>query len=541
MSGVPVSGRRRVGPGALAGPLPGVLAGALSGVLGCALSGALPRALLVALLAASLPTSPLPAQQPAPAADGTERGLRGTIDAVVTEPPLNQVHWGVLVVDPATGRSVYSRNAENKFVPASNQKILVTATAFALLRPDYRYTTSLWTAAEVDGRGVLHGDLVLPGTGDPTLSDRFHESATAPLEALTTQVAAAGIREVRGALVVDASRWDSTSVPGSWMVGNLAPTYGATGGAFAIAEGTVSIEVTAASQPGDPARIRWWPQGRRDFVVSEVSTVVPELSDDLRADYLPESRRLVVRGVIPWGTVDTIQVAARDPVRLASEALLRALEYRGIRVDGGVRVAWTGGEPLAGGCYTGSVMFCPSARQVALLASPPMREIAQATLEPSQNWIAEQLVRTLGMEYGDEGSWREGFHVMERFLTEEVGVDSLDLSMRDGSGLSAYNLVTPRALVSLLSYMWSTPHYAEYRDALASPEEEESTLERRLRNLRGRVFAKTGTITHVNALSGYVLTAEGRELVFSILTNGSGLPSGRVRDAMDEVLEAVAR
>lgn len=496
-------------------------------------------ACVAALLLAGV--GPLFAQQPPTASEGTERGLRGTIDAVVMDPPLNQVHWGILVVDPTTGRSVYSRNAENKFVPASNQKILTTAAALTLLRPEYRYVTSLWTAAEVDGRGVLHGDLVLPGTGDPTLSERFHERATDPLDELAAQVAAAGIREVRGRLVVDASRWDSTSVPGSWMVGNLAPGYGATGGAFALAEGTVSIEVTAGDQPGAPATVRWWPQGRRDFVVSEASTVVPELSEDLDTDYLPESRRLVVRGVIPWGTVDTIQVAARDPVRLASEALLRALEYRGIRLDGGVRVAWTGGDPLEGGCYTGSIMLCPSARQVAVLTSPSMREIVQATLEPSQNWIAEQLVRTLGMEYGQEGSWREGFEVMERFLVDEVGVDSLDLSMRDGSGLSAYNLVTPRALVSLLRYMWSGPHYAEYREALASPGEDESTLERRLRNLDGRVFAKTGTITHVNSLSGYVLTMGGRELVFSILTNGSGLPSGQVRDAMDEVLEAVAR
>lgn len=496
---------------------------------------------LVALLGALLWASPLLAQQPFPASEGTDPGLRGTIDAVVTEPPLHQVHWGILVVDPATGRSLYSRNAENKFIPASNQKILVAGGALSLLRPDYRYVTSLWTAAELDGEGVLHGDLVLPGTGDPTLSERFHDNATAPLEALAAEVAAAGVREVRGRLVVDASRWDSTSVPGSWMVGNLRPTYGATGGAFAIAEGVVSVEVTAGGQPGEPARVRWWPQGRRDFVTSEVSTVMPELSTELRSDYLPESRRLVVRGVIPWGTVDTLRMAAGDPVRLASEALLRALEYQGIRVDGGVRVAWSGGDPLDGGCYTGSVMLCPGARQVAVLTSPPMSEVVQAMLEPSQNWIAEQLVRTLGMEYGEEGSWSEGFHVLERFLTDQVGVDSLDVSMRDGSGLSAYNLVTPRALTALLHYMWSGPHYAVFRDALASPGEEDSTLEDRLRRLEGRVFAKTGTISNVNALSGYVVTAGGRELVFSILTNGSGLPSGRVRDAMDDVLEAVAR
>jgi len=142
---------------------------------------------------------------------------------------------------------------------------------------------------------------------------------------------------------------------------------------------------------------------------------------------------------------------------------------------------------------------------------------------------------------GENGSWSEGVDVIETFLTEQVGVDSLDIAPRDGSGLSAYNLVTPRALVRILQYMERGANAVTYRDALAEPGEEESTLERRLMDLGGRLFAKTGTISNVNSLSGYLVRVDGTEVIFSILSNGSGLPASRVRAAIDDVVRILAR
>jgi D-alanyl-D-alanine carboxypeptidase/D-alanyl-D-alanine-endopeptidase (penicillin-binding protein 4) len=165
----------------------------------------------------------------------------------------------------------------------------------------------------------------------------------------------------------------------------------------------------------------------------------------------------------------------------------------------------------------------------------------EAILEPSQNWMTEQLVHTLGAELGEEGSWSEGFRIEQEFFVEVVGVDSLDFAYRDGSGLSAYNLVTPRGMVRIFEFMRSSRHGDLFRHALAEPGEEGSTLQGRIPGLEGRVFAKTGTISNVNSLSGYMVTAGGRELIFSVLTNGSGLPSGVVRDGIDQVVEAVAR
>lgn len=493
------------------------------------------------------------------------RTLQEEIDAVVLEPPLDQVNWGVLVVDPERGEILYSRNSHRKFVPASNMKVLATSTAISLLGSDYRFQTELWGVGELRrSAGTLEGDLVLRATGDPTLSHRFYPSAEAPLDSLASRLRNAGVQEITGALVVDASAWDSTTVPESWMVGNLPSRSAATGGAFAIGEGEIVVEVTAGPSDGDPARARWWPSTPPDFFSAAFVTVSPDSSARREVHYLPESRRLLLEGHIPLGAVDTFSIAQRDPVTLATSALVRALERQGIHLHGGVRMAWDPGQPLGpGGCVSGRAIDwealaippeerpapvsgmmlpdCPDGTRLAGLTSPPMGDMVEGILEPSQNWMTEQLVHALGMELGTRGSWPEGFRVEERFLTREVGVDSLDLHFRDGSGLSAYNLVTPRAMVRILEFMRGSSNADLYRHALAEPGEEESTLENRLSGLEGRLFAKTGTISHVNSLSGYLTTATGRELIFSILTNGSGLSSSVVRQGMDEVVRIIAR
>lgn len=492
--------------------------------------------------------------------------LREDIESVILAPPLDQVHWGILIVDPETGETLYSRNAHRKFVPASNMKILSTATAISLLGPDHQFETTIWGVGELDpDAGILSGDLVLRPSGDPTFSERFYPSAQAPFDSLALSLRRAGVRQVTGSLVVDVSLWDSTTVPGSWMVGNLPYRSAATGGALAMAEGELVVEVTAGPSQGSVASSRWWPATPENFFSSAFVTVHPDSSFRSEVHYLPESRRLQLAGSIPVGSVDTVSVAQRDPVSIASANLLRALKAQDITVAAGLRLAWEMGGPLGpGNCVTGrppvkleegkreeevaprsppgpTLPDCPGARRLAGIESPPMAEIVEAILEPSQNWMTEQLVRALGAEFGEEGSWEAGFEVEQEFLTTRVGVDSLDLHFRDGSGLAAYNLVTPRAMVQILRFLRDSPHGGLYRLAMAEPGEDPGTLRNRLQELEGQLFAKTGTISHVNSLSGYLLTNSGRELVFSILTNGSGLPSSAVRRGIDRVVEATAR
>jgi serine-type D-Ala-D-Ala carboxypeptidase/endopeptidase (penicillin-binding protein 4) len=503
-------------------------------------------------LAASAGTLPLAAQSaPASAGVGVEGAavslsplpLPARIDGILQASPMDRVHWGVVVFDPASGNTLYQRNERLPFVPASNMKIPVAYAAMALLGPEYRWDTAFWTRAggAPGPDGTLAGDLVLASGGDPTLGPPFHDSADQALAALAATLAAAGVRRVAGDLVVDLSAWDSTSVPSAWMVGNLASRFAATGGAFAVGAGELELEVTGSSLAGEPARLEWRPLGNREFVENRVQTAAFGGTPRVETRYLPESRRWVVEGEIPPGARVVRTLASRDPVRQSVDALVRALAGAGVELEGEVRLVWDRGDPILGGCAAASVPVCPEAERLAGLPSPPLYEVARAILEPSQNWMTEQLVRTLGAELGEEGSWSEGFRVLTDFLVEEVEVDPLELHWRDGSGLSAYNLLSPRALARILDDARSRPWYELFRRAQAEPGREDSTLRTRLLPLAGRLFAKTGSISHVNALSGYLLRDDGSEVIFVILTNSGNLPAARVREAMDQVVLEISR
>lgn len=462
------------------------------------------------------------------------------IDRILESPPLDQMHVGVFVIDANTGRALYTQKAHQKFVPASNQKILITSAALSLLGPNYRFRTDVWAAGPSDG-SLLDGDLVVVGSGDPSMSSRYWVSGTAALDAIADSLRAAGLMHVTGSALIDVSAWDSTSVGPTREVEDLRYTHGSTGGAFTIDEGEVQVIVRAGSALGTPALVEWFPRGTDDFVRSRIRTSPPDSGTHVIPTYLPESRQLLLEGVAELGSIDTMTFALRDPVRQASAGLSSALRRAGIEVDGRWDVRWREGERVGRGCLAGMLDECEGAEILTTLRSPRLSALIAGILAPSQNWMAEQLIRALGASLGQKGSWSEGVRVVESYLTDKVGVDTLDVVTRDGSGLSAYNLITPRALVQILREMHLGPHATVYRSAMAEPGKPESTLEERLMELEGRLFAKSGTITNVNSLSGYLVRENGQEIIFSILTNGSGRSSSSVTGAIDEIVRILAR
>ncbi len=519
--------------------------------MGRGLAGALGLTLALTLAAPAAGSAQATAtENPEATAQGSAQGtatsaepLAQRIDAILSRPPMDGVHWGVLLVDAETGGILYERNAHLRFVPASNMKIPVTAAALDRLGPEFRYRTAFFAdpgALDPSDPTRLRGDLVLAATGDPSLGEPFHDSGEAALHALADSLLATGLREVEGRLVVDGAAWDSTTVPSGWLVGNLDARYAATGSTLGIDSGELRLRIRGGTAPGEPAALDWSPLGTPDFVENRVRTGPRDAEAEVRTSYLPESRRWVVEGTVPPGQTTTLLRAQRDPARQAAHALHRVLEERGVRIRGGVAEVWDPGVALVGGCASGSVPRCPAAVEVAGMDSLPLTEIARAILEPSQNWMTEQLVRTLGREVGEEGSWEEGFRVIREHLVETVGVDSLDVHLRDGSGLAGYNLLSPRSLVQVLAYARTRPWAIAFYDAMAEPGKSGTTLAGRLGGLEGRVHAKTGTISHVNALSGYLVSDQGRPLLFAVLSNAANLPASQVRNTIDEVVRAMA-
>ena len=471
--------------------------------------------------------------RPAPAVERVEE--------LLAEPPLDRVHWGILVVDAESGQTLFERNPDLLFIPGSNMKLPVAVSALGLLGPEYRWDTAFFSLA-TPVNGLLDADLYLFGEGDPTLGSPFYESSAVAVERLVDSLVLAGVREVTGRLSVDVSAWDSASVPESWMVEDLAGVAGATGGPFVLDRGELEISIRGADRAGDAALVAWSPSGRdqvtpntRPFMDNRVVTVGGEIGSPVRASFLPESRRWVIEGEIAVGDSLTLTLAARDPVRLAVSALSRALAERDVRISE-TEIIWDRNVPIRTECAAGRLPACPVTRRLAGISSPPLIEVVSQILGPSQNWMTEQLVRTLGAELGELGSWPEGFSVIQRFLEEEGQVRSEDVHWEDGSGLSNHNLITPRALVSILRYARGQSWGGAFRSGLAQPGLEGTTLASRLLDLRGRLFAKTGSLSHVNTLSGHLIANDGRELIFTILTNGSNLRASQVRAQIDALV-----
>lgn len=497
-----------------------------------------PRAAAAAalLLAAALaaPAHPqqgtsLPTSVSTRVADPAAAALARRIDAVVERSPFDRAHWGIEVWDPATGQALYRRAADRHFIPASNLKLVVAAAAAHLLGPDYRYRTTVHADGPVRD-GTLHGDVVLYGRGDPTLSGRYFPSATAVLDSLAEALHRRGVRRVAGGVTADESHFDSVYLREDWERYDLLWWYAAPVGALGFNDNSIDFRVEPGGRPGLPARISGAPESTAWRLENRSRTVAAGRPKTLDFDRVPGTNRIFAYGEIPRDAAPrTEYVAVVEPARVTGTVFREALERRGIRVDRAeVRVVSDPARSVAA-----------AAPVLAEHVSPPLAQVIGPILGTSQNWFAEQLVKTLGKEMRGEGSWAAGLGVEREFLTRVVGIDSADFVLRDASGLSSGNLVTPAALVRLLAWTRTAPRGELVRAALPVSGRTGS-LRARLTDLPGRVAAKTGYIGNVDSLSGYVTLADGREVVFSVVANASGLPSSRMKGAIDEVVRAIA-
>ena len=461
-------------------------------------------------------------------------GLPGIVDSVRNTEPLDRTNWGVGAYDYNADRMLLRINVDRHFVPASNMKLVTTAVALGLLGPDFRYRTTVHARDLRDG--VASG-LVVRGSGDPTLSTSFHASAAEPLGALADSIVASGVRRIDGPLVIDATYFQDQTIHPTWEIGDLDWYYAAPVAAFAIDEGIVNIVVRPGASVDDTATIEVVGPHGAVYIENQVTTDTAFSVNSVDFVRLGSSDSFRFVGRIPLASdPDEYRITAHDPARFAGVALRDLLRSRGVEVGDSVAVLdWRTGERPS---YWNTEMA--SFTTVATLQSPRMSEIVEVILEPSNNWVAEQVLKTLGAEHGDGGSWREGAAVATRYLAREAEIDSAAFHIVDGSGLSAQNLLSPDAIMRLLFHASEQSWGPIYRAAMAEPGEEGSTLSNRLGTYEGRVFAKTGSITHVNSLSGYLVAADGREIIFSVLSNASGVPASAVRAGIDRIVAALA-
>jgi D-alanyl-D-alanine carboxypeptidase/D-alanyl-D-alanine-endopeptidase (penicillin-binding protein 4) len=481
------------------------------------------------------------------------------------QPASAQAHWGISMVDAATGQTLYALNSGQLFEPASNAKLFTVATALALLGTGYTMGAQVIAEGRIDAAGTLHGDLRLVGGGDPSISGRVYpyagktvrtETPLAGIDALAQQVVAAGIHRIdgaeTGAVIGDDTLFPDERYGRGWAWDDLQWEYGAPITALTVNDNVRYLTVAPGLRNGDPVTTSWMPDlpGLPSGLLVTATTSTRGAKPALGIDRMPESPTLRVYGTLPEdGKAVQVALAIPDPAEFAAQALLAALQADGVVVRGGVSVAHRPPEdtesfteethaPLvlhALPAGSGSLSGPPQAgRLVASRRSPALSEIATVTLKVSQNLHAEMLLRLLGRAEADDGSPEQGARVVRSLMTTEAGVLPDDFLLYDGSGLSDDDLVTPRALTTLLRWSTTQPWGPDLRAALPVSGTD-GTLADRLQALRGRVQAKTGTLGEVQALSGFLTADSGRTVVFSILCNDRpGTGGTKVLDALLE-------
>ncbi|WP_290819480.1 D-alanyl-D-alanine carboxypeptidase/D-alanyl-D-alanine-endopeptidase [Halovivax sp.] len=426
-----------------------------------------------------------------------------------TLPGREYVSASVLARDLRTGERLLAVDPDVPLLPASNAKLVTAARAFCELGPEYRFETPVYADGPVR-KGVLLGDLVVSGRGAPDLSQ-------ADLMALADEVAGAGIETVAGELIVDASAFDDQFLGPGWTWDDGQFEYGAKSTPLAVERNTVDITVAhrngSVSVDASPSS---------DIVRFDVD-VEPGQTTSLEVYKKRASEVIRVEGEIPPGETQTAASPVDDPMMHAASLFRDALEAKGIAVDGWTRIEH---EPIT-----------PEGDPCAAVTSAPLVEIVQEMLVHSDNFAAEQLARTIARELDGVGSWELWEEHVSAFLTDR-GAEAVRL--RDGSGLSRYNLLSASSIVAVLEWCLDRPWSERYWQSLPLTGVE-GTVANRLADLPIPVRAKTGTLTGARTLSGYVCEPSGEPAaVFScLLSNLTGEYEATATDRIDDVVRTI--
>lgn len=448
--------------------------------------------------------------------------------------------WGILVEDAATGEVLYARNPDGYFMPASNAKLFTIALALATLGPDYRVRTTVASNGTLDAKGVLGGDLILIGRGDANLSNRKFpfgkkEEREGPPEKVMAEFAAAvaarGVKEVTGDVIADDSLFQHEKFPSGWLVDDILWSYGAAVSAVAVNDNTFSLDVRPGALEGDPAR---YDAGlAADFYTVENTVVTSPrgAAEKLALARDPGSRLLHLSGTMPVDApLRRMTIAIEEPAEYAASLLAHLLEARGIKVDGHPRARHTLEPGLA---------IAPLQTILTERNSVPLSDEVRLTNKNSENLHAELLLLLSAHEKVGAQNYEDAMNFAGNFY-RLAGIADGDVVLSDGSGLSRKDLVTPRAVVQLLRYAAAQPWGELYRSTLPVAGED-GTLSDRMKNTpaANKIFAKTGTIGHGNALSGYATTLHGERIAFSILGNNNNMHAQDVNKVIDAICLAM--
>ncbi len=458
--------------------------------------------------------------------------LEHRIDALAdASRPAGHGFIGISVLELAGGKTIYKRNDDRLFLPASNMKLFTSAVALLRLGPEHRFTTQVTREAS--------GDLVISGSGDPSLSGRVFpyqkDAAAGPglkaIEDLADQVVASGVMRVDGDIVADDRLYPWAPYAPSWTQDDALREFGAPVSALTVNDNAIALILRPGARAGDPAELAIEPALEYYSIDQRVMTVARGSEAKIRIARQAGSRQILVWGSIPAGHAAIVEpLAVDDPALYAAYALHDALTRRGVSITGSAVAR----HRLATEDYAP-----PEGVVAASRTSPPLIELLQVMEKVSQNLFAELMLREVGRTQRHVATREAGLEELDAMIVEMGGTKD-EARLEDGSGLSRNALVTPRLMTRLLAYLYGGKYREEWVSLLPVGGED-GTLRRRLCCVADGlgIRAKTGSLSRALALSGYADSKTRGRLAFSILVNDFSTPLAEVRQWIDKIATAL--
>lgn len=469
------------------------------------------------------------AKRPAPPPElvATGVGLEPRLASLLNSSVATSSKASVVIAEVETGKVVAQRNPDMPVTPASNMKLFTTGAALDLLGSDFEFVTSVSIRGNVDPTGTLQGDVKITGGGDPTIGGRFHDGqATAVLQQFARELQRGGVKTIAGNLILEHGYFDSQFVHPTWPTDQLVNWYEAPVAALSMQEGCVMVRVLPG-KPGEKAIVQLEPPNR--YVSVANTCITSARGRGVVITRMNNSNEIIVRGNVPPRSGPTeIFVTVVNPLHYFANVAHDTFTSVGLNLQG---------QPL---------MTARDTRQDWRLLTEHKTPVSVVNIvinKKSQNHYAEQLIKTVGSEIKDDGSWASGTAAISEWLSTKVGVPEAEITMIDGSGMSRFNRASANAFVKLLNYMWNTPYRREFISTMPYTGEPDSRLRRRLNQppFSRQVFAKTGYISGVIGLSGYVHASSGKIYSFSFLFNDYRTGVFGVYRLQDELLKEVIK
>lgn len=444
---------------------------------------------------------------------------------IFNDPNFNNAQWGVVIQSLETGEYFYKRNEDKFFMPASNLKLFTTAAGLVILGPNYSFKTNVYVRGKIDG-SILDGDLVIQGRGDPTISGRFYDNNLFKVYGdWADSLINLGIDEIRGNIIGDDNSFDDVGLATGWRWDYLSEWFAAPSSAVSFNDNCADVLVTVDKDTHQPV-VKITPDTKYMIVLNRVVTVPKDSLTSINV-----YREMGTNVVTVYGTIransDTVKtfVTVNNPTQYAMVVLKYILKEKGIAIDGYPIDVDDISAPLD---YT-------KMKKLFTQYSPPLKEIIKVINKNSQNFFAEQLLKTIGLEKSNFGSVDNGVKAEDKAF-KDMGINPESMTILDGSGLSRLDMITPRQIVALLSYMYKSKYFIPFFNSLPIAGVD-GTLGDRMQNTKaqGKVRAKTGYLEGVRSLSGYAYTGDNEPVAFAIIVNNFNVPVKLAENIQDLV------